>query len=150
MLRSLVLLIISLLFTLPSLAEQFSAAEIEERASQVEGYLLSPFCPGRLLKDCPSSGAADLKKEIRTEVASGKSPEAVRDALLEKYGGSIRAAPKTSGFGLVAWIVPFIFLLIGGFVCWQLLRSAQRGSSSSDSDTELTEEMRKLLKENEK
>ncbi|MCB0333496.1 MAG: hypothetical protein KDD55_08345, partial [Bdellovibrionales bacterium] len=48
-----------------------SHEEVEHRAFEVEGYLLSPFCPGRLLRDCPSSGAHDLKIEIREAVATG-------------------------------------------------------------------------------
>ncbi len=114
-----------LTLALPIFAQEQSSLshqEIEQRAFEVEGYLMSPFCPGRLLRDCPSSGAHDLKIEIREAVATGEDPQIVRDLLIDKYGEDIRAAPLAQGFGLLAWITPFIFLLFGTLLFFFVVR----------------------------
>lgn len=82
-------------------------------AKEVFGSTMSPFCPGRLLSDCPSSSAMELKDNIRTKIASGESREMI-DAYLESvYGAGIHATPPASGFGLVAWLMPAIFIFAG-------------------------------------
>lgn len=80
---------------------------------EVQGNILSPYCPGRLLKDCPSSAARDLKLNIKKQILSGRTSEEILDALLDEYGEEVRAAPKAQGIGLLAWLVPGLFLLLG-------------------------------------
>jgi cytochrome c-type biogenesis protein CcmH len=45
--------------------------------------------------------------ELRTFIASGLSDNQILDAFAAKYGATVRAAPTTHGFNLVAWIAPF-------------------------------------------
>jgi cytochrome c-type biogenesis protein CcmH len=52
-------------------------------------------------------------------VFRGDSNAAVKNAMVEKYGTTVLAAPTTSGFNIVAWIMPFaIFLLALGAVVY--------------------------------
>ena len=80
---------------------------------EVQGNILSPYCPGRLLKDCPSSAARDLKLNIKKQILAGRTSDEILEALLEEYGDEVRAAPKAQGIGLLAWVVPGLFLLLG-------------------------------------
>jgi cytochrome c-type biogenesis protein CcmH len=89
------------------------AIEQEARANEIINEFMSPFCPGRLLRDCPSSAASELKQKIRDQIAQGKSRAEVEAFLVSLYGNQVWAAPPTSGFGLVAWIAPAAFLCIG-------------------------------------
>src|SRR3954471_15324407 len=41
------------------------------------------------------------------------SDELVLQSFVQKYGATVLAAPTTSGFNIVAWIVPFVALLAG-------------------------------------
>lgn len=95
-----------------------SAEEVDPKVAQeakgIYSSIMSPFCPGRLLSDCPSSAAVELKDEIHDRVASGASKREIIAELYQKYGDEIRAVPTTEGFGLVGWLVPLVFLL-GGF-----------------------------------
>ena len=93
-----------------SLVEPTHSPEIEAMAGEIFGEVLSPFCPGRMLNDCPSGNASQLKEKIRTDLSSGKDREEILDELYAVYGTSIRAAPTTEGFGWFAWITPFAFL----------------------------------------
>jgi cytochrome c-type biogenesis protein CcmH/NrfF len=109
------------------LAAPVSPAEIELQSKDVFVHVMSPFCEGRTLNDCPSSQAQKLKDEIRAEVASGKDAQTVMNELFVKYGETYRASPKASGFGLLAWLAPvLVFIAGGGFLLGFLLKSAKK------------------------
>lgn len=96
----------------------------EKRFKTLTRSLMSPFCAARALSDCPSSGAHDLKREIRGLLASGKSDEEIWENLREKYGNEINAAPEAKGFGLLGWFAPLGFLLcfLGAILLWAKMR----------------------------
>ncbi|RMD94292.1 MAG: hypothetical protein D6813_02460, partial [Calditrichaeota bacterium] len=52
----------------------------------------------------------------------GKTREEVLQAMVKKYGESILAAPPKKGFNLLAWVLPFVALLMGGFVVAMVLK----------------------------
>jgi len=41
------------------------------------------------------------------------SDELVLQSFVQKYGATVLAAPPTAGFNVVAWIVPFVALVLG-------------------------------------
>jgi cytochrome c-type biogenesis protein CcmH len=41
------------------------------------------------------------------------SDELVLQSFVQKYGATVLAAPTTSGFNIVAWIIPFVALVLG-------------------------------------
>jgi cytochrome c-type biogenesis protein CcmH len=43
----------------------------------------------------------------------GTSDDAILQGFVQKYGMTVLAAPATTGFGYVAWVVPFIALGLG-------------------------------------
>ena len=101
-------------------APRFPAA-VETEASRIFNSTMSPFCPGLLIANCPSPGAADLKEQIRIQLAAGAPPDSVRAMLRAAYGSEVDAVPPAEGFGLVAWLMPAVVLLGGGvLVVWWL------------------------------
>lgn len=86
---------------------------VEEKAREVFLNVMSPFCPGRSLADCPSGKAHELKDEIRAEVKSGVNKEAILNRIFSKYGENYRAMPKVEGIGILAWFAPVIFFIVG-------------------------------------
>lgn len=120
---------ISLILALSaSLAAQEQAPSSEQAANEIFAEVLSPFCPGRALGDCPSSKATELKEEVRTMLKGGSTKEQVLAELFERFGDQISALPPASGFGLWAWLAPGIFLLVGGLIWWAWLKGASSAS----------------------
>ena len=107
-------------------------AKQAQLAKTIFGNTMSPYCPGRLLEDCPSSSASELKEKIRQRVAEGESKESIEEYLYSVYGESIRATPGFSGFGVAAWLGPVIFLAIGLMFITYWLR---RNIKSQELDT---------------
>lgn len=121
-----------------------SPEQAQEVAESVSHQIMSPFCPGRLLSDCPSSGASDLKLEIQKNAESGMSSGEIVDQLAEKYGDEVRAVPGFSGFALLAWVVPCLFLGLGATVgLWWLWRNY---ADTVQEETDLCE-VNPILKE---
>jgi cytochrome c-type biogenesis protein CcmH len=102
------------------------STKVIEETDYIMGTLMSPYCPGRLLKDCPSGQAFQLKEKISTRLQSGENLQAVIDDLINTFGDQIRAAPQAKGFGLVAWIAPGLFLLMGAVLIFVWLKSRKQ------------------------
>jgi len=99
------------------------SAEVETEAAKIFNSTMSPYCPGLLVANCPSPGAARMKEEIRTQLAAGVSPDSVRTWLRAEYGSQVEAVPPAEGFGLLAWIMPALALVGGAaVVAWWLRR----------------------------
>lgn len=137
-----------------------TSAEAEhstELAQEISENVMSPFCPGRTLAACPSEDARKLREQIVRWIADGYSTSAVYGLLETTYGQEVRGIPRSSGFGLVGWIAPPIFLVLLSFGVWRMLKRLQRtqpaqpaGAAPSPSRTasarvadELAERMRR-------
>ena len=108
------------------------APEKEATAKEIFFEVLSPFCPGRSLNDCPSSSAVELKDEIRGMVEKGATREEIINTLAGRYGENIRAVPAKTGFQSLAWAAPIVFLVLGGivFTIWLSSRATQSDSAT--------------------
>ena len=130
MVRSLFLIVTLLFVHCLAIAEE---PNVQREANQIYGEVLSPFCPGRLLSDCPSGAASKLKAEIREKLAAGESTESVKEYLYTVYGDEIRAAPPFQSFGIVAWLTPALFLFSGfAIISFWLARNAGNREEESD------------------
>lgn len=111
-------------------ADPASEIELDRKSHQVFDNIMSPFCPGKTLNDCPSSEAAKLKAALRNKLSNGSEPNQLIDELVNQYGDELRAAPENAGFGRLAWLGPIIFLVVGLFavVVW-LVRSRKAGAA---------------------
>ncbi len=61
---------------------------------------------------CPSG--IPLKAEIAEQLATGKDRADVLTYFSTKYGEKILSAPTTTGFNLVAWVMPFAMVFLAG------------------------------------
>jgi cytochrome c-type biogenesis protein CcmH/NrfF len=121
--RGVVLGVLLLGLALPVAAD---AAEPEGWAYDVWHDLMSPFCPGRSLADCPSPQAESLRAWILVQEATGRSRTDVEAELLERYGDVILAAPRAEGIGLAAYAIPALAFLAGGVLVGVILRRYTR------------------------
>ena len=94
----------------------------EDVANDVASTIMSPFCKGVTLHDCPSAAAADLRERIEAWADQGWSKDRIIDELESEYGSRIRATPETSGWGLIAWLLPLAILGLGLVTAWVLAR----------------------------
>ena len=61
----------------------------------------------------PCDTAKTMLREIDTHIARGMTDEQVLKAMIQEYGPLAYVEPPKSGFGLVAWLMPILYLLGG-------------------------------------
>jgi cytochrome c-type biogenesis protein CcmH len=105
------------------------------RAREVEAQVWSPYCPGRLLIDCGTEQAHDLREQIASRVERGESTAEVLVWVRREYGDQAIARPAASGAGLLIWLVPAaIFLLGAGLVVRFVSRNVEHPSEHPDQE----------------
>ncbi len=108
-----------------------AAAAPEDVANRISEQIMSPYCPGVTLHDCPSAEADALRERIRDRAAAGWSEDRIMEELVAQYGAGIHAVPPADAGGIAAWVVPGLVAL-GGFGTAAML--ARRWTRARDQD----------------
>jgi cytochrome c-type biogenesis protein CcmH/NrfF len=116
MMRTIAAMAIVVLLATPAMASP------EDVANDVSSSVMSPFCKGVTLHDCPSAAAADLRDRIEGWAQQGWSKERIVNELEREYGSRIRATPAPQGLGLVAWLLPVALVGAGLLVAATVAR----------------------------
>lgn len=93
-------------------AAQEADSRVSAEAYRVAREIMSPFCPGMTLAECPSGKAADLRREITVRLGAGESRAVIVERLVERYGEQVRGEPAARGIALSLWIVPAVVGLV--------------------------------------
>jgi cytochrome c-type biogenesis protein CcmH/NrfF len=125
-----VIRVIAVVVAALALAPVAAACDRTPSQAGLEGEVMCPVC-GTTLDQSESPAAQQIKRVIARDIAAGKSDCEIKDALVANYGGSILAAPRHSGFGLLAWWVP-----LGGIVLAAMIVGAAAWRWSRPSDPE--------------
>jgi cytochrome c-type biogenesis protein CcmH len=107
------------------------AQVIDTRANEMYDQIMSPFCPGRTLANCPSPQAATMRERVKQQLAAGMSEDEIVDSLYGIYGEIILGAPRAEGIGILAWVMPGVFLLVGVALLVRWLRSTEHRASAA-------------------
>lgn len=70
-------------------------------------------CQNQNLADSNAELAKDLKREIRSMIADGKSDREIIDFMVSRYGDFVLYKPPLQATTLLLWGGPALFLLIG-------------------------------------
>ncbi|MDQ3751770.1 MAG: cytochrome c-type biogenesis protein CcmH [Actinomycetota bacterium] len=123
------LLVLLMCWTFLAMAPAHAATGTQEDvANDIAGRVISPFCPGVTLHDCPSGAAADLRSKIAAWAEAGWGRTRIMARLEADYGPAIRAVPPASGTGLVAWVMPAVVLAAGAGIALALVRRWSAGA----------------------
>ncbi len=99
-----------------------AAAAPEDVANDISNEIMSPFCDGVTLHDCPSQEALELRNRIEAWVSEGQSRTQIMSHLEREFGAGIRAVPPAEWAGFVAWIPPLVALAAGAAGAWAIVR----------------------------
>jgi cytochrome c-type biogenesis protein CcmH/NrfF len=98
------------------LAQGGPAPNPEEVANNVSERIMSPYCDGVTLHDCPSAAADRLRARILDMAEQGATEDVIIRVLEEEFGERIDTVPDNPS----AWVVPLMFLM-GGIAIVSLL-----------------------------
>jgi cytochrome c-type biogenesis protein CcmH len=114
---------------------------LEQRAHQLAGELMCPVCDGQTIDGSNAQISIDMRLKVRELLNAGDTNAEVKDYFVVRYGQEILAAPESSGFNLLAYIVP-VFIVLGGIgialITIKNMRKSAAQANSSNGQTEST------------
>ena len=70
-------------------------------------------CQGQSVADSDAELAGDMRHLIRTRIAAGEKPAAIRQWLVDRYGSWISFSPPATPIGWPLWAAPLLLLAAG-------------------------------------
>lgn len=95
--------------------DSLEVQDVQEVQRIAEESLVCLCGCGSTIKTCPHTNcgfAIPARKTIESLAKQGKSPKEIIDIFVAKYGNDILVSPPKSGFNLVAYILPFVAVII--------------------------------------
>ena len=126
---------VALALTLLAAAWALPAKADEEKSGwgyQLSREVMSPYCPGRALSDCPSPQAGELREWILEQEEAGVSKGEVEQELFRVFGDQLRQAPRAEGMGLVAYLIPIAAFAAGGALLVFFLRRQRAATDAPE------------------
>lgn len=122
--RRLLLLLLLVLTGAPALADsnlppaplanvQLKDPAQERQAQALMLTLRCVVCQGQSIADSNAEMAGDMRALVRTRIAAGQSPAAIRAWLIARYGDYVSYDPPLSAITAPLWIAPLLLLALG-------------------------------------
>jgi cytochrome c-type biogenesis protein CcmH len=112
----------------------FEDDEMQARYVEIISEVRCVQCQNQTIKDSNVQIASDLRREIRRLLSEGKADVEVFEFLVQRYGEFVRYRPPMSGYSLLLWIAPGLFLLIGGIVAARVISRRMEMPLDVDDD----------------
>ena len=81
------------------------------------GHRLMCVCGcNQILLECNHVGCTysdRMRNELVAAVDKGDNDDLTLQSFVQKYGTTVMAAPTTTGFNRVAWVMPYVALILG-------------------------------------
>jgi len=84
-------------------------------------------CQGQSIADSNAEMAGDMRSLVRTRIAAGERPEAIRDWLVSRYGAWVSYRPPLSRTTAPLWVAPLLFVGLGLVIARGSFRRRRRG-----------------------
>ncbi|HEY6074430.1 MAG TPA: cytochrome c-type biogenesis protein [Anaerolineales bacterium] len=98
------------------------AANIDDEVNRIAKNLYCPVCPNTPLDVCSTQACIGWRAQIKDMLVQGKNEQQIRDYFVEKFGQQVLGAPPAQGFNWLAYILPFVGIILGATVAWFTVR----------------------------
>lgn len=115
---------------------------LEARVLKLSAELRCLVCQNQTIADSNAELAVDLKKQVREQLAAGRSDQQIIDYMTERYGDFVLYRPPVKGSTLLLWGGPALLLLIGLGLYWRSLRRAPEPAAADDAGPSEAERQR--------
>ena len=123
--------------------------KVEDRLKVISEELRCLVCQNQTIADSHAPLALDLRTQIRTMIASGKSDDEIRSYMVQRYGDFVLYRPPFKATTLVLWIGPAVLIVGGlGALLVMLRRRRETGGITAPGDAATRREIEQLLQDN--
>src|SRR6266436_992502 len=124
------LAVLAMLAMAPVFITPLGAQQLSDRAKQIGGKFMCMCGCSQVLTECNHVGcstSASMLKELNRSLSRGDSEDAITQMFVQEFGTKVYAEPPKSGFSLVAWVLPSVYLFVGtGLVVFVISRWRKR------------------------
>jgi cytochrome c-type biogenesis protein CcmH len=114
------------------------------RAVQLAAELRCLVCQNQSIADSNAELAVDLRRQIREQIAAGRSDREIVDFMVARYGDFVLYRPPFKLTTLLLWLGPLLLVAAGTVVLARQLR-AQRGVEAPPLTPEERRRARRIL-----
>jgi cytochrome c-type biogenesis protein CcmH len=122
-------------------------AAVEKRLKALAEELRCLVCQNQTIADSNAPLAVDLRNQIRTQIAEGRSDDQIRAYMVERYGDFVLYKPPFHAGTAVLWLGPAL-LIAGGIGIFLIVVTRRRAApASAEVPAKRRKELEKLLEE---
>lgn len=96
------------------------SAEEQQRYHRLTNELRCLVCQNQSIAESNAPLAQDLKDRVRRQIREGRSDEAIRNYMRERYGDFVLYKPPFNAVTAALWVTPLLLLAFGAL--WLVLR----------------------------
>jgi cytochrome c-type biogenesis protein CcmH len=104
---------------IPTENDPVSARREHELASQLRCLV----CQNQTIADSNADLAQDLRRQVREQIAAGRTDREIIDFMTARYGDFVLYQPPFKATTALLWLGPGLLLLTGGLVAVRIVRS---------------------------
>ena len=109
----------------------------QQRAVRLSEQLRCLVCQNQSIADSNAELAVDLRRQIREQIAQGRSDGEIVDFMVQRYGDFVLYRPPVKATTFLLWFGPALLLLIGAAVLTRnLLARRKRNEERALSEEE--------------
>lgn len=112
--------------------------QVEQRLLSIAAELRCLVCQNESIAGSRADLAADLRRQIREQIAAGKSDREIMSYMVDRYGDFVLYRPPLKGSTVLLWFGPGVLLLI----CLACLVAYLRRRNRRVDESHLSEEER--------
>ena len=120
---------------------------VEKRLVAISEEMRCLVCQNESLAASRSELALDLRRELRAQIAQGRSDAEIRDFMVSRYGDFVLYRPPVKPTTWLLWFGPFVMMVAGVAVLLVYLRRRNAAMTPDRLTEEEAERAEALLKE---
>jgi cytochrome c-type biogenesis protein CcmH len=107
----------------------FSDPVVAKREVELASQLRCLVCQNQSIAESNAGLAADLRKQLREQIAAGKSDAEIVEYMTSRYGDFVLYRPPFKATTALLWLGPVLLLALGGWVAVRLMRARGRSAA---------------------
>ena len=120
---------------------------VEARVKALGEELRCLVCQNQTIADSAAPLALDLRNQIRTQIAQGRSDDQIRTYMVERYGDFVLYKPPFKATTALLWVGPFALALLGIGILLAIVRrrAPAEGTQAPALSAEKRAEIERML-----
>ncbi len=119
-----------------------------KRAMMLAEELRCLVCQNQTIADSHADLAVDLRRQIREQIAQGRSDRQILDYMVDRYGDFVLYRPPVKATTLVLWFGPLLLLVCGLAFLFRYLKARRARVDAQPLSAGDLAEAQNLLEEN--